>query len=342
MRVYLLGLLVGGFSAIALVAGTFVALMSVRPQNLIAPAISSVESVNEKFRFIRRRPNLDPQVIAVGSSIAWRHIDGAAFSAGTGAAFLNGATALLAVHQTRSLTRFYTDIFPRASTFVMLTNLTDFGNCSRDGALFKPADAERYVRRDWPELVFYMKYLTLARYYSAFSIWPEVTVPFTGDRWQDEFGSSPLQVADRGLRYGPLKFDPTCIEELKLLSAEVRASGRQLAVVIMPVRPGYLLQYPNARLRLATIVHEIEPKLRRDGNLLVDLREADFGEPDYWDAFHLQWSAVQRLSTGLSKHLALFVQNGNKERETRIAGRCRCGNKKPWSGDDAFHLPLVH
>lgn len=42
MKAYLLGLLVGGFSALALVAGGFIAVMTFKPQNLIAPAISSV------------------------------------------------------------------------------------------------------------------------------------------------------------------------------------------------------------------------------------------------------------------------------------------------------------
>ncbi|MCA0420425.1 MAG: hypothetical protein LCH80_17145, partial [Proteobacteria bacterium] len=158
MKAYLLGLLVGGFSALAVVAGGFMAVMTFKPQNLIAPAISSVESVNEKFRFIRRHPGLNPEVVLVGSSIAWRQVDGAAFSAGTGATFLNGATALLAVHQTRYLTKFYTDLFPRASTFVMLTNLTDFGDCGQNRNIFKPDDAEKYVRGEWPEVFFYMKY----------------------------------------------------------------------------------------------------------------------------------------------------------------------------------------
>lgn len=58
MKAYLLGLLVGGLSALALVAGGFMAVMNFKPQNLIAPAISSVESVNEKFRFVFRRASL--------------------------------------------------------------------------------------------------------------------------------------------------------------------------------------------------------------------------------------------------------------------------------------------
>lgn len=330
MRAYLLGLCVGGLLAIAVLAGGFATAMRLRPQNLIAPAISSVESVNEKFRFLRQRPDLDPQVVAVGSSITWRHIDGAAFSAGTGASFLNGATGLLAVHQTRALTRLYLDLFPRASTFVMLTSLTDFGDCRQNGTLFRPDDAKAYIRGEQAEVYFYLKYLTLARYYAASRIWPEATAPFTGGRWLDAFGSSPMQVSDRGLRYGPLPFDARCVEELKQFSNEIRARGRQLAVVVMPARPEYLAQYPDAAMHLDTVVDEAEPHFRTDGNLLVDFRDAELESADFWDAFHLQWSAVQRVSGELTEQLARFVR---RETEADDAAEC-CAVQVVGQGDE--------
>lgn len=308
MRAYLLGLCAGGLAAVTAIAGGFAAAMHLRPQNLIAPAISSVESVNEKFRFLRNRPDLDPQVIAVGSSITWRHIDGAALSAGTGASVLNGATGLLAVHQTRALTRLYMDLYPRAATFVMLTSLTDFGACTRNGTLFRPDDAAAYIRRERAELFFYLKYLTLARYYAAARSWPEATTPFTGDRWLDAYGSSPMQVADRGLRYGALPFDATCVEELKRFSSELRARGRQLAVVVMPARPEYLARYPDAAMQLDTVIDEAEPQFRTDGNLLVDFRDVAVESADFWDAFHLQWSAVRRINPALTAKLMPFLR----------------------------------
>ena len=317
MRTYLSGLFLGGLVAITVIAGTFVVAMKFWPQNLIAPAISSVDSVNEKFRFIRRRPELDPQIISVGSSITWRHIDGAAFSTATGSAFLNGAAGLLAVHQTRSLARLYMDLFPRASTFVMLTSLPDFSECNQGRNFFDSEDAKSYIRAERPELFYYLKYLTIARYYTASRIWPQETVPFAGSRWLDAFGSSPLQTADRGLRYGPLAFDAACIEELKQFSSELRKRGRQLAVVVMPPRPEYRARYPEASVRLDTLVDEVEPQFHSDGNLLVDLRDIDLPSSDYWDAFHLQWSAVRRLNADLSKHVVPFVRHEDPQRDRK-------------------------
>ena len=78
MRSYWMGLAAG-------IAGPFVGLAIAygvlgETGRLPAPAITRIEYLDEKLRFLRERPELKPEIVAVGSSIAWRQLDGDAFA----------------------------------------------------------------------------------------------------------------------------------------------------------------------------------------------------------------------------------------------------------------------
>src|SRR3546814_18566499 len=78
-------------------ATAYAAFATVWPESLPAPAISRLVQIDEKLRFLRQHPGLDPEVLAVGSSITWRQIDGDAFSTsvdGDDGRFLNGGTGM--------------------------------------------------------------------------------------------------------------------------------------------------------------------------------------------------------------------------------------------------------
>lgn len=296
MRGYFLGMVLGVLTLPALLVGAQHSVVQFRPMNMPPPAVSQVEALDFKFRHLRDRRELDPDVIAVGSSMTWRHFDGENFEAHSGLSFLNGGTSFLRVHQSRYLADFYTQMYD-ANFFVMLTSLPDFEDCTTiPASLFDRDDVKDYVTGTRPEWFYYLKYLALARYVRTGLELPKRVEPLLGDLWQDEFASGPLQVPDMGLRYGRQDFDPECLRQLYLMSDDLARAGRRFLVALIPVHPDYMEKYPDTRERLSALHDQIQAALRSNGHSVVMLADSSYLADDFFDAFHLQWPAVQRLS----------------------------------------------
>ena len=291
--------LVGGLTAVG------VAIAHFAPGNMPAPAISTLVHMDEKLRFIRERPALDPTILAVGSSVTWRQVAGGAFDAVAGGAggFLNGGTALLQAHQTRTMARFYLDHFPNVRTLLVLVSLPDFSDCTtQPERLVALEDAARYAFNDWPAPYFYFRYVSPQRYLRTAMTLPERRTPMTGDLYLDAYGSGPLQVPDtmkRGLRYGKIARDPACIAALDGLIADTEARGVQLVLVFAPIHPDYQARYPAETAWLGEVASQVAAAVKRSGKKTVVLdyiRDPSFKGQDFFDAFHLQWNAVKVLS----------------------------------------------
>ena len=69
-----MGLLGGALVAFAMIAGGLGLLAWT--DRLPAPPVTKVEFLDEKLRFLRERPDLDPPFVLVGSSMALRQFDG--------------------------------------------------------------------------------------------------------------------------------------------------------------------------------------------------------------------------------------------------------------------------
>lgn len=291
--------LVGGLTAVG------VAIAHFAPQNMPAPAISTLVHMDEKLRFIRERPALDPTILAVGSSVTWRQVAGGAFDAvaGSTGGFLNGGTALLQVHQTRTMARFYLDHFPNVQTLLVLVSLPDFSDCTTQPEhLVAQEDAARYTFDDWPAAYFYFRYVSPQRYLRTAMTLPERRMPLAGDLYLDAHGSGPVQVPDnrkRGLRYGRIARDPACVAALNGLVADTEARGVQLVLVFAPIHPDYRTRYPADMAWLGETAGQVAADAKRNGNKTVVLdfiRDPTFAKNDFYDAFHLQWNAVKVLS----------------------------------------------
>lgn len=297
MRGYFLGIAIGALTLPALLVGAQFALLQLRPMNMPAPALSQVEALDVKFRYMRNHQTLDPDVIAVGSSMTWRHFDGKNFEAHSGLDFFNGGTSYLKIHQARYLANFYSDMYD-ANFYVMLTSLPDFENCTTvPASLFDRGDVEDYVTGEKPEWFYYLKYLALTRYVRTGIELPQRMARLEGDLWQDEYASGPLHIPDLGLRYGRQDFDPECVQQLYGMSDDLAQAGRRFLVALIPVHPDYLEKYPETGKQLSALYDDIQKELRRNGHDVVMLSEStSYSADDFFDAFHLQWPAVQRLS----------------------------------------------
>jgi hypothetical protein len=272
---------------------------------LAAPPISKIEHLDEKLRFLRNHPEIDPSLVVVGSSMAWRQFDGAPFAARLGPGHvLNGATAFLKVHQTRFLTKFYMDHFPRLKTVLLMIGPPDFQNCSTIPAeLFDPVDASGYVFEQDSPASFYMRYFSALHYLRRARNYQERETPLIGDLFMDGYGSGPLQRPPemmKGLRYGRLHFDGACIDNLLAMLPEIAARGIQPILVFSPVNPEFRQRYPDTMRQLRSVIarvrKETDPKVE-----ILDTSEGEFRAMDFFDAVHLQWPAVQLYSTQLAK-----------------------------------------
>lgn len=304
LKLFGIGILAGFVALVGGLTAVGVAIARFAPENMPAPAISSLVHMDEKLRFIRERPALDPTILAVGSSVTWRQVAGGAFDAvAGGGGFLNGGTALLQVHQTRTMARFYLDHFSNVRTLLVLISLPDFSDCTiQPERLVALEDADRYAFGDWPAPYFYFRYVSPQRYLRTAMTLPERRTPLTGDLYLDAHGSGPLQVSDtmkRGLRYGKIAHDPACIAALDGLIADTNARGVQLVLVFAPIHPDYRMRYPADTAWLSGVASRVAAAVKRGGKkttVLDMIRDQTFAGQDFFDAFHLQWNAVKVLS----------------------------------------------
>lgn len=304
------GILSGLIGTAAVIMSAFTAVSIFAPAYLPAPAISRVDHLDEKLRFLRAHPKLDPEILAVGSSITWRQLDGGTIESKLDrpGIFLNGATTHLQVHQTRDLIeQFYLPHYKNVRTLVVLTSLPDFDDCTEQPPdMLEARDAARYVFKHWPAGVFFLRYFSPGRYIRTGLRLADRRIPYQGDMYMDKYGSSPVAVSNErrrllGLRFGEIGTDPRCTEKLVKLSKEVSKRGIHLLIVFSPIHPEYRKEFPNSFAQLTSIARIVRKTTENDDTQVMEL-EADkrFKADDFYDAFHLQWPAVRKLSAILA------------------------------------------
>jgi hypothetical protein len=277
------------------------------PNSLPAPAIGRLVHIDEKLRYLRENPDLDPRVLAVGSSITWRQLDGAAFEklAGGPRRFLNGGTAALNIHQTRDLLDFYLEHYPNVQTVLVLTNQIDFSDCTEEPERMVDHEAAAdYAFRHWPTAYFYVRFFSPQRYVSTAWTIAARRQPFLGDLFMDAYASGPLMVPEsmkRGLRYRPVETDPACYDALVDLSRALAARDVRLVVVFPPAHPEFRRSYPAVAEWLGRTVQRLKGATKAEHTRIISLYDDPrFPGHAFYDAYHLEWPAVQRLSALLA------------------------------------------
>lgn len=312
MKLFGYGILAGFLAVVGGLATVFVGMPLVAPDSAPAPPITKLVHLDEKLRFVREHPEIDPTLLAIGSSVTWRQISGEAFEAFSGGPhrFLNGGTGYLQIHQTRALARFYLSRYPRVGTLLVMTSLGDFRDCTNEPAnLFEPQDAARYAFGGWPPLYFHLRYFSPGRYAKTVMTLKGRKAPLTGDLYNDRYGSGAIDLpddVDLGLRYGKFESDPACIEELIALAQDMDSRNIRLALVFTPFHPEYRTRYPDEVDRLTGIASRLAREERRIGEDLTVvnfIRDPSFEAEDFYDALHLQWPAVKRLSARIAQEM---------------------------------------
>ncbi|HZH28211.1 MAG TPA: hypothetical protein VEY95_13615 [Azospirillaceae bacterium] len=297
---FLAGLAAGLLACAGVLAGGVTLLAAKWPQHLPPPAITNRVDFDEKLRRLRDGPPMDPEVLAVGSSLTLQHFDGAAFGP-PGKAY-NGATWGVQMNQIGYLTGWYLSRFPHVRQLVVMTGPADFRNCDAPTRFFDPGDAAAFIERRYPLAYFYGKYFDPVGFLTKAVEMADARRDPEKLR-RDAYESQPRRTVPagflrtRGLFYGLIHPDPSCFEAFEDLVEDVRARGIEVAVVLPPINPAYFEQIPGTREAVAALVDRIGESLGDKGGVrIIDLRATPVAASDFFDAFHMRWDIAQAVS----------------------------------------------
>jgi hypothetical protein len=303
MRNFGFGILTGFGSTFAALLGLFFIVYLFAPDRIPAPAITPISQIDEKLQFIRNNPQIDPRILAVGSSITFRQLAGNEFRnvAGGRQHFLNGGVVHLQIDETKQFADFYLDNYPNVETVLMLTGLPDFEDCTSEHEPILDVDSARGFSFDrYPSIFYYFRYFSPQRYLRGAMMDGKHRAPFYGDHYLDTFGSGPVKVAegtDLGLRYAAIEVDPACVDAMVTFAQDVATRGVHLVIVFAPVHPDYRKAFPDSIRQLEKAISTVRTRIGGGETFLLDLHaSAQFDAKDYYDAFHLVWSGAQILS----------------------------------------------
>jgi hypothetical protein len=323
-RGYLLSLFVGLGGAFGLFIGLLAYLD--HSENLPPPAFTNSLCVDEKLKYLREREGTDPNLLVVGSSVAWRHVDTSLVrNQSPTIEPLNGAFCGLRANQSTYVADWLIDREPSVRTVVMVVDPQDFAGCTAARTeIFSREDADRYVyghASPWPYYLRYFEPRSLLR--NAMSV---KTQRGTIKHWDPlvftAYGDGPLNPrGDRGLHYAaPDPLDDQCFAALSGFARNLQLEGRSLLLVSTPLHPDWKRRHdPNGAL-LETF----------DQRLLAALKgtPARYWNADrHWkapadafvDAIHMRWPAAQQFSAALAQNIAAVTDPGPEKVRRKVA-----------------------
>ncbi len=305
---YLLSLFAGLFGALTLFCLSLLGLD--RTGNLPPPAFSNNLCVDEKLNFLRNNPIRSPNLLIIGSSVAWRHVDGNVLAKAIPQTRpMNGAFCGLFANQSTYVGHWLLDREPGIRSVVMIANPQDFAGCWKvPAAVFNREHVDPYVYEGASHWDYYMRYFapkSLAR--NALTVKAQRAGQIEWDPLVfNRFGDGPLQTSNtRHLMYGrPDALDDNCFDALREMGARLQHEGRRLMVVSTPLHPQWKEQYDPDGTFLADFDKRIAEALSATGGTYWNA-DKDWRTPvnSFVDAVHLRWSAAQEFSEALAERI---------------------------------------
>lgn len=308
-RRYLLAVLAGILGSCVL----FVSLLEGldRSGHLPPPAFANSLCADEKLRFLRDRPVDPPNLLVIGSSVAWRHIDGEGLVRMLpGTRPLNAGFCGLRANQTAFVANWMLDRYPTVRHVLMVLSPQDLTRCAATPSeLFDREDVDRFVHGNAMRWRYYFKYfdpVSLAR--AAFTIKDrrEGKADFD-DLVFTAYGDGPLRTKlTRELGSEDKDpIDPACFVALRSLMARLDREDIAFSVVTTPVHPEWIAEDHD---RLA-VLKDIDDRLRAltapDGSSYWNAAtEWRVPTSSFTDAIHLRWPAAREFTNAVAQHLA--------------------------------------
>ncbi len=272
--------------------------------NLPPPALANNLCVDEKLSFLREHPPATPNLLVIGSSVAWRHIDSSIIAKGSpGTRPLNGAFCGLRADQSAYVADWLLGHYPGVKQVLMVVSPQDFAGCrAQPDAVFDRRDADRYVYDGVGSWWFYLRYFSpksLGR--SALAVKGlRADVHGLNTLTFNRYGDGPLdtKMTSETLVYDqPDALDPACFSALKQLATRLENTGRQLLVVATPLNPAWKAKEDPQGVFLGDFDRRLADALESP-NATYWNADREWQRPDasFTDAIHLRWSAAQELS----------------------------------------------
>ena len=305
---YLMAMLIGLLGALLLFCGALVGLQ--QTGNLPPPAFSNNLCVDEKLHFLRNNPIQSPNLLVIGSSVAWRHVDGNVLaSAAPQTRPMNGAFCGLFANQSTYVGNWLLDRHPSVGSVVMIADPQDFAGCWRvPDAVFKREHVDPYVYGDESRWGYYMRYFapkSLAR--NALTVKAQRAGEIEWDPLVfNRFGDGPLKTSNvRELMYGkPDPLDRNCFAALREFGERLQHEGRPLLVVSTPLNPEWKEKYDPDGTFLADFDRRIQNSLSKTGGTYWNAdREWPTPPGAFVDAVHMRWSAAQQFTVALAERI---------------------------------------
>jgi hypothetical protein len=300
MAAYLAGLGLGAI--LFLLSYLFLIVALDATGTLPPPLLSNNSCADEKLHFLRVNRTDDADLLILGSSVAWRHFDGAA-AARVSLRSRNIGFCMHNLSQTKVVADWLLPRMRTARTVIVITSPLDYQGCaSRPDPQFNLDDASAYVFDDTPPLLYYF------RYFDPFTLVKNAT-SFTEDRdprqrgtlVMNQFGDAPMDPAgerryDYGERVGRQP-EAACLSALQSLAIDIRKSGRRLIVVDTPISPTWKAKYDPDGTALRRLNQRVDEALRDTGAERWN-GDAAFtpGSAGFFDAIHLRWPAAQAFA----------------------------------------------
>ncbi|MCQ4296472.1 hypothetical protein NAU58_12875 [Pseudomonas stutzeri] len=306
---YLLGMFAGLFGML----GGFAALLAWldHTDNLPPPAFSNSLCVDEKLHFLRHNPIAKPNLLVIGSSVAWRHVDGdVLIEQAPGVRPLNGAFCGLHANQATYVANWLLDREPTVRQVVMIVDPLDFAGCWKvQDAVFDREHADQYVYQQASRWGYYMRYFSprsLLR--NAKTVKAQRANEIEWDPLVfTRHGDGPLEPrTDRGLFYGkPDPLDNSCFAALGKLSKRLQEEQRQLLVVSTPLHPQWKAKVDADGSFLTRFDDKLSAAIAGNASAQYWNADREWRAPPaaFVDAIHLRWSAVQDFSEALAEQL---------------------------------------
>ncbi|UPQ84541.1 hypothetical protein M0M42_09240 [Pseudomonas knackmussii] len=305
---YLLSLFAGLVGALALFCTALVALD--RTGNLPPPAFSNNLCIDEKLSFMRANRIDSPNLLVVGSSVAWRHVNGHVLAqALPGVRPMNGAFCGLFANQSTYVAHWLLDREPSIRSVVMIADPQDFAGCWKaPTAVFNREHVDPYVYQGAAHWNFYMRYFSpksLAR--NALTVKAQRAGQIEWDPLVfNRFGDGPLVTNNtRKLLYGrPDALDHNCFNALQALGARLQQEGRRFMVVSTPLHPLWKEKYDPDGTFLADFDQRILNSLSTSGTYWNADKDWSTPVTAFVDAVHMRWSAVQAFTAALAEQIS--------------------------------------
>lgn len=301
MRAYL-ACMAGG-TAVAILAVLAVLGVLSAQDTLPAPQIANSQCIDEKLRAMRINPPSDPNLLVVGSSVAWRHFNGAvAQTVAPGIRPYNAGFCQANLKQTQGATQWLLDRLPSVRQVVLIASPRDFEGCAAaPDTQFDIDDADRYTFGKAAAALYYFKYFDLGAFLRNASgigharkdhrLFDAMVVNPTGD--------GPSSPPWRGLHYGEVFPERSCFAALRRLALTLDRRHVRLDVTITPMHPQWKARYGGERY---------PERLERDIRIALAGTNARYHpqplQPpadSFYDAMHIRWEATDAYTAGLLK-----------------------------------------